>query len=63
VKGYERGTFRANGVIATSEPSDKRRNSKDDSRVNNHIRETLGILSAAMSIHEKGGGGQVFQLQ
>jgi len=45
VTGYERGTFEERSAQTESLPRQSRKNSEDDSRANNNIRETLGILS------------------
>jgi len=45
VTGYERGTFEERSARTESSPRQSRKNSEDDSRANNNIRETLGILS------------------
>ena len=43
--GYERGTFEERSARTESSPRQSGKNSEDDSRANNNIRETLGILS------------------
>ena len=45
VTGYERGTFEERSARTESLPRQSGKNSEDDSRANNNIRETLGILS------------------
>jgi len=50
VTGYERGTFEERSAPTESSPRQSRKNSEDDSRANNNIRETLGILSATMIV-------------
>jgi len=45
VTGYERGTFEERSARTESSPRQSRKNSENDSRANNNIRETLGILS------------------
>ena len=45
VTGYERGTFEERSARTESSPRQSGKNSEDDSRANNNIRETLGILS------------------
>jgi len=45
VTGYERGTFEERSARTESSPRQSRKNSEDDSRANNNIRETLGIFS------------------
>ena len=47
VTGYERGTFEERSARTESSPRQSGKNSEDDSRANNNIRETLGILSLA----------------
>jgi len=47
VTGYERGTFEERSARTESSPRQSRKNSEDDSRANNNIRETLGVLSYA----------------
>jgi len=46
VTGYERGTLEERSARTESSPRQSGKNSEDDSRANNNIRETLGILSA-----------------
>jgi len=46
VTGYERGTFEERSARTESSPRQSGKNSEDDSRANNNIRETLGILSS-----------------
>jgi len=48
VTGYERGTFEERSARTELSPRQSRKNSEDDSRANNNIRETLGILSVTM---------------
>jgi len=50
VTGYERGTFEERSARTESSPRQSRKNSEDDSRANNNIRETLGILSKRMDL-------------
>ena len=45
VTGYERGTLVERSAQTELSPRQSRKNSEDDSRANNNIRETLGILS------------------
>ena len=45
VTGYERGTFEERSARTELSPRQSRKNSEDDSRANNNIRETLRILS------------------
>jgi len=45
VTGYERGMFEERSARTESSPRQSIKNSEDDSRANNNIRETLGILS------------------
>jgi len=47
VTGYKRGTFEERSARTESLPRQSRKNSDDDSRANNNIRKTLGILSLA----------------
>ena len=49
VTGYERGTFEERSAQTESSPRQSGKNSEDDSRANNNIRETLGILSLSAS--------------
>ena len=46
--GYERGTFEERSARTELLPRQSRKNSEDDSRANNNIRETLGILSLGL---------------
>ena len=45
VTGYERGTFEERSARTELLPRQSGKNSEDDYRANNNIRETLGILS------------------
>ena len=49
VTGYERGTFDERSARTESSPRQSGKNSEDDSRANNNIRETLGILSEGVN--------------
>ena len=46
--GYERGTFEERPARTESSPRQSRKNSEDDSRANNNIRNTIGILSVGI---------------
>jgi len=48
--GYERGTLVERSAQTELSPRQSRKNSEDDSRANNNIRETLGILSLPASL-------------
>jgi len=48
VTGYERGTFEERSARTESSPRQSRKNSEDDSRANNNIRNTIGILSVGI---------------
>jgi hypothetical protein len=48
VTGYERGTFEERSARTESSPRQSGKKSEDDSRANNNICETLGILSAKL---------------
>ena len=50
VTGYERGTFEERSARTESSPRQSRKNSEDDSRANNNIGETLGILSDFLTL-------------
>ena len=50
VTGYKRGTFEERSAQTESLPRQSRKNSEDDSRANNNIRETLGIFLFEVSI-------------